>query len=155
MKSNGRNIVFLAQGSGLRHRAAGGIRHVFLAAALCLGGCQSSHLQDITGSIGGASESDIRRSAAELGRQYDRNPDDKAIALNYARALRGMTEDAQAVAVLQRLAIKFPRDVEVLGAYGKALADAGRPRQAAEVLANAHTPDRPDWSVLSAQGSVA
>jgi Flp pilus assembly protein TadD len=66
-----------------------------------------------------------------------------------------MTENAQAVAILQRLAIKFPRDVEVLGAYGKALADAGRPREAAEVLAHAHTPERPDWSVLSAQGSVA
>src|SRR3984893_17501652 len=76
--------------------AACGRRHAgFLAAALCLGGCQSSSLQDVTGSIGGASQSDIRRSAVELGRQYDRNPDDKAIALNYARALRGLTENAQ------------------------------------------------------------
>ncbi len=155
MKSNGRNIVIPAQNSRLRQRAAGAMLGTFLAAALCLGGCQSSSLQDVTGSIGGASESDIRRSAAELGRQYDRHPDDKAIALNYARALRGMTENAQAVAILQRLAIKFPRDVEVLGAYGKALADAGRSREAAEVLAHAHTPERPDWSVLSAQGSVA
>jgi len=35
------------------------------------------------------------------------------------------------------------------------LADAGRSREAAEVLAHAHTPERPDWSVLSAQCSVA
>jgi len=105
------------------------MRGPFLAAALCLGGCQSSSLHDITGSIGGASATDVRRSAAELGRQYDRHPDDKATALNYARALRGRTENAQAVAVLQRLAIKFPRDVEVLGAYGKVLADAGRSRE--------------------------
>jgi len=35
------------------------------------------------------------------------------------------------------------------------LAEAGRPREAAEVLAHAHTPERPNWSVLSAQGSVA
>jgi Flp pilus assembly protein TadD len=153
MKSNGRNIVILAQDSRLRQRAAGAMRGTFLATALCLGGCQSSSLQDVNGSIG--SQPDIRRSAAELGRQYDRNPDDKAIALNYARALRGMTENAQAVAILQRLAIKFPRDVEVLSAYGKTLADAGRVREAAEVLAHAHTPERPDWSVLSAQGSVA
>ncbi len=152
MKSNGRNIVLLAQNSRLWQRAAGAMRGTFLAAALCLGGCQSSSLQGVTGSIAGASESDIRRSAVELGRQYDRHPDDKAIALNYARALRGMTENAQAVAILQRLAIKFPRDAEVL--CGKALADAGRSREAA-VLAHAHTPERPDWSVLSAQGSVA
>jgi Flp pilus assembly protein TadD len=155
MKSNGRNIVILAQSSRLRRRAAGAMRGPFLAAALCVGGCQSSSLHDITGSIGSASAPDIRRSAAELGRQYDRHPDDKATALNYARALRGMTENAQAVAVLQRLAIKFPRDAEVLAAYGKVLADAGRPREAAEVLAHAHTPERPDWSALSAQGSVA
>ncbi len=139
----------------MRHRAAGVILEVVLAAAVCLGGCQSSSLQETTGSIGAASEADIRRSAEELGRKYDRNPDNKAIALNYARALRGMTKNAQAVAVLQRLAIKFPRDVTVLGAYGKALADVGRSREAAEVLAHAHTPERPDWSVLSAQGSVA
>ena len=86
MKSNGRNIVILAQNSRLRQRAAGAMRGTFLAAALCLGGCQSSSLQDVTGSIGGASQSDIRRSAVELGRQYDRSSDDKAIALNYARA---------------------------------------------------------------------
>jgi Flp pilus assembly protein TadD len=155
MKSNRPNIVILAQNGLLRQHAAGAMRGTFLAAALCLGGCQSSSLQDITGSIGGTSESDLRRSAAELGRQYDRHPDEKAIALKYARALRGITENAQAVAILQRLAIKFPRDVEVLGAYGKALAEAGRSREAAEVLAHAHTPERPDWSVLSAQGSVA
>ena len=97
----------------------------------------------------------MRRAAEEWGRQYDRNPDDKAVALNYARALRRLSEHAQAVAILQRLSIKFPHDAEVLGAYGKALADAGRPREAAEVLAHAHTPERPNWSVLSAQGSVA
>src|SRR6202521_132418 len=155
MKSNGRIIAILAQDSRPRQGAAGAMRGTFLAIALCLGGCQSSSLQDVTGSIGGASQPDIRRSAVELGRQCDRNPDDKTIALNYARALRGNTENAQAVAILQRLAIKFPRDVEVLGAYGKTLAEAGRPREAAEVLAHAHTPERPDWSVLSAQGSVA
>ncbi|MGH6846215.1 MAG: tetratricopeptide repeat protein [Methylocella sp.] len=140
MTSNGRKIAILIQNSRLRRDAAGAMRKTFLAAALCLGGCQSSSLQDITGSIGGASKPDIRQSVEELGRQYDRNPDDKAITLNYARALRGMTENAQAVAVLQRLASKFPRDVEVLAAYGKALADAGRPREAAEVLTHAHTP---------------
>jgi len=155
MTLNGRNIVILKQNSRLRRRAAGAMRKTLLAAALCLGGCQSSSLQDVTGSIGGASETDVRRSVEELGRQHDRKPDDKAIALNYARALRGMTENAQAVAILQRLAIKFPRDAEVLAAYGKALADAGRAREAADVLAHAHTPERPDWSVLSAQGSVA
>ena len=43
----------------------------------------------------------------------------------------------------------------MLGAYGKALADAGRLKEASTVLANAHTPERPNWSILSAQDSVA
>src|ERR1700731_3358040 len=88
MKLNGRNIGIFARKSRLRQRADRPMRGTFLAAALCLGGCQSSSLQDVTGSIGGASQSDVRRSAVELGRQYDRNPDDKAIAPNYARAPR-------------------------------------------------------------------
>lgn len=141
--------------------AAHALGGTFLAATVCLGGCVSSGLQDVTGSIGGAShrslasKPDMRRAAEEWGRRYDRTPDDKATALNYARALRGTTEYAQAAAVMQRLAIKYPRDTEVLGAYGKALADAGRLHEAAEMLPRAHTPERPNWSILSAQGSVA
>ena len=49
----------------------------------------------------------------------------------------------------------IPTSMPLLAAYGKALADAGRPREAMDVLARAHTPDKPDWSVLSAQGAVA
>jgi Flp pilus assembly protein TadD len=117
-------------------RAAGALCTAILPAAVCLGGCQSnSGPQDVTASIGTASQSSGAESAGEKqraveawGRQYDRHPDDKATALNYATALRGMTEYAQAAAVLQRRAIKFPRDTEVLGAYGKALADSGRLR---------------------------
>jgi Flp pilus assembly protein TadD len=43
----------------------------------------------------------------------------------------------------------------VLAAYGKALTEGGRLQEAASVLRSAHTPERPDWTVLSAQGSVS
>jgi Flp pilus assembly protein TadD len=142
--------------------AACAIRAAVLTAAVCLSGCQSaSGPQDITGSIAtaapqsGQSAAEKQRLVDAWGRQYDRHPEDKATALNYAMALRAVEEHAQATAVLQRLAVKYPRDTEVLGAYGKALADSGRLREAAEVLPRAHTPDRPNWSILSAQGSVA
>ncbi len=75
--------------------------------------------------------------------------------MNYARSLRALTQYAQAMAVMQRLAAKYPKDLDVLGAYGKSLADAGRLTEAADVLSRAHTPERPNWSILSAQGSVA
>jgi Flp pilus assembly protein TadD len=160
--SDGQRNTLGEQSRRIGHIAAGAIPWAFVAASLCFGGCQSSGQQDITGSIGsvsdrsgGTSDANSQRTAEDWGRQYDRNPDDKPVAMNYARALRGMSEHAQAVAILQRLSIKIPHDVEVLAAYGKALAEAGRPREAAEVLAHAHTPERPNWSVLSAQGSVA
>jgi Flp pilus assembly protein TadD len=127
-------------------------------AIFLLSGCMST--TDITGSIRNApvlptASADLRQFSDEWGRRYDANPADRTAGLTYARALRSLTQYAQAVAVLQNLSIKYPNDMEVLGAYGKALADAGRLQEAAEVLQRAHTPERPNPSILSTQGSVA
>jgi len=126
-----------------------------LAASILLSGCQSIGPQDITGSISDNPEEAKLQSTEALGRLYDRNPENKDVALNYARALRARGEYAQAAAILQRLSIKYSRDPEVLASYGKALAEAGRVHEAAAVLEQAHSPERPNWSVLSAQGAVA
>jgi Flp pilus assembly protein TadD len=135
---------------------------LILTACLAAGGCQNTSLSDVTGSIGASqdrplptSELELRRYSEDWGKRYDSNPDSKIAALNYARSLRALTQYAQAVAVMQRLAAKYPKDMDVLGAYGKALADVGRLPEAADVLARAHTPEHPNWSILSAQGSVA
>ena len=42
----------------------------------------------------------------------------------------------------------------MLGAYGRALADAGNFKQALDVLERSHSPDQPDWRILSVQGAV-
>jgi len=130
---------------------------VALALAALLGGCVTD--QEATGSIGTgalpATDSGLRDFAATWGRRHDADPGDTTASINYARALRGLAQYAQATAILEAAAIKHPYDRPVLAAYGKALADAGRPREALEVLGRAHTPDKPDWSVLSAQGSVS
>ncbi len=131
-----------------------------LSLGLALGGCNRPSMSDVTGSIGGSdalpnSEIALRQYAEEWGRRYDSDRRDKRTAMNYARALRALTQHSQAAAVLRGLAITYPRDMEVLGAYGKALADDGKLQEAAKVLENAHTPERPNWSILSAQGSVA
>jgi Flp pilus assembly protein TadD len=47
-----------------------------------------------------------------------------------------------------------PHSKVVLGEYGRALAEAGDYEQALDVLGRAHSPDQPDWHVLSAQGAV-
>jgi Flp pilus assembly protein TadD len=75
-------------------------------------------------------------------------------ATQYAQALRGTGQRAQALAVLEQAAIKHPHDKALLGAYGRALADIGNYNQALEVFSRAHTPDMPDWRILSAQGAV-
>ena len=133
-----------------------------VVAALTLSGCQSfGQKNDITGAIpsseAGApnSQAALFRYTEALGQRYDSNPNDKRVALTYAHALRQLSRYAQAVAVLQRLAATHPKDMDVLGEYGKALVDAGRLQEAAQVLPQAHTPENPNWTILSAQGTVA
>ncbi|QAY97104.1 hypothetical protein CWB41_01225 [Methylovirgula ligni] len=128
-------------------------------ASLALAGCQSIGPDSITGSIGSDavapnSPAALQRYTEDLGQRYDSQPDNKSVAMAYARALRASQRYDQAVAVAQRLAAKYPKDMQVLGAYGKALAEAGHLRQAETVLPEAHTPEEPNWSILSAQGTV-
>jgi Flp pilus assembly protein TadD len=134
----------------------------FLALALAavpLGGCHD--LGDITGSIAGTQQAlptndvALRAYADDWGKRYDRDPGAKVASINYARALRALTRYSEAVAVMQSAAVKAPRDYEVLGAFGKALADAGQLQQAKEVLSHAYAPERPDWTIMSVQGAVA
>jgi Flp pilus assembly protein TadD len=113
---------------------------------------------DVTGSIPNPQQATPeiwRRHADVWGPRFEANPADTAAALNYARALRVLNQRPQAAAVLQQAAIRNPNNPELLAAYGKVLADLGRYKEASEALSRAHTPDRPDWRVLSAQGAIA
>ena len=128
------------------------------AVAAPLAGCHD--FGDVTGSIPGSTttptdEARLRAYADEAGKRYERNPGEKAASIEYARALRALTRYSEAVAVIQTAAIKAPKDFDVLGEYGKALADAGQLAQAKEVLSHAYTPDDPRWDVMSVQGTVA
>ena len=115
---------------------------------------------DVTGSIPSsasmpANEARLRAYADECQKRYDSNPGEKTASIEYARALRALTRYSEAVAVIQTAAIKAPKDFDVLGEYGKALADAGQLTQAKDVLSHAYTPDDPRWDVMSVQGTVA
>ena len=130
--------------------------------ALSAAGCQTTG-DDITGSLGYASASraaprsadpDWRQQMAAWGPRYKSNPGDATAAMAYARALRGIGQRAQAVAVLRQASIRNPNDMKLLGAYGLALADAGDLPEALDALNRAHTPDNPDWRILNAQGAV-
>jgi Flp pilus assembly protein TadD len=126
--------------------------------AATLGGCES--FGDRTGSIrpaaaAPASDADLRAYADACRDRYERNPGEKAASIAYARALRKLGRTSEAVAVMQAAAIKAPKDEQVLGEYGKALADDGQLAQAKDVLTRAYTPDDPKSDVLSVQGAVA
>ncbi len=95
-----------------------------------------------------------QRDLEVYGQQYRAEPGKVEYALRYAQALRATGQRAQAVAVLERLAMENPHNKTVLGEYGRALAEAGDYQQSLEVLGRAHSPDQPDWHVLSAQGAV-
>lgn len=127
--------------------------------AIPLSACRDSG--DVTGSIGEAQqplpsgEAELRAYVETWGARYDADPGAKAASINYARGLRALTRTKEAVAVMQAAAVKAPKDYEILGAYGKALADDGQLAQAKDVLTRAYTPERPNWGVMSVQGSVA
>ncbi len=140
-----------------------GLGFAVCLAALALAGCQGrGGPGDITGSIGRSSQASQPRTASDWqadretwAKRYDANPKDRDAAFYYARALRGLDQNAQALAVLQGAVLAHQDDRELLGAYGRSLADNGRLREADEVLSRAHSPERPDWRILSAQGTVA
>jgi Flp pilus assembly protein TadD len=129
-----------------------------IGSSLFLGGC-GSRLAQFTGSLGDAGRpaggENRGDPIGDLARRYDAKPGEKRASLDYAAALRANGQHPQAVAVLQRTSMSNVGDRDVAAAYGKALADIGQLEQASQVLAQAHSEDRPNWRVLSTLGSVA
>ena len=121
-------------------------------------GCKTTSSTDTTGSIamptGPRSDADWRHDVDTYGARYRANNQDVEAAMRYAVALRHIGQRNQAVAVLEQAAMLNPKNRAVLGAYGRALADAGNYPQAFETLNRAHSPDQPDWRILSVQGAV-
>jgi Flp pilus assembly protein TadD len=126
--------------------------------AAAAAGCKTTNSTDTTGSIampaGPRSEAEWRRDVAVYGERYRASNRDVEAAIRYAIALRGIGQRTQAAAVLEQASILNPKNRAVLGAYGRALADIGSYAQALDVLGRAHSPDQPDWRLLSVQGAV-
>src|SRR3979411_625151 len=131
-----------------------------LSAILVLGlcSCQTAGMSDITGSLGekteASSAADPLREVELYRDRFRANPKDADAALQYGKALRAAGQRSQAVAVLEQATIAHPSNKALLAGYGRALADNGNFQQAFDVLSRAHTPDDPDWRILSAQGAV-
>ena len=129
--------------------------------ALALTASCTTKRGDTTGSIPNSNKAVDQMSAAELstatrsvGNAYAKNPKDRNTGLQYATLLRMTGKNDQALAVMRQVAILFPKDRDVLAAYGKALASAGDLEQALGTISRAQTPDRPDWKLKSAEGAI-
>jgi Flp pilus assembly protein TadD len=127
--------------------------------AASLGGCQT--MSDVTGALTQKSSAaapaipdDPRRAVEVYGDRYRANPKNAEAALAYGQALRASGQRAQAAAVLEQATIAHPGNKALLAAYGRALADNGNSQAAFDVLSRAHSPDNPDWRILSVQGTV-
>ena len=131
-------------------------------AASSLGGCEVAGLSGPSVETAQAQQTQTpaagsdqwRAYTEDWGKRYDQNPGDKIASINYARGLRALTRYGEATAVMRTAAIVAPQDSEVLGEYGKALADSGELAQAKDVLTRAYPEDRPDWTIMSVQGAV-
>jgi Flp pilus assembly protein TadD len=130
------------------------------ALALSLAACKTTGDGEVTGSIRASepmaptTDAEWRRVAGYWGERYRANTKDAEAAIRYAQALRATEQRAQAAAVLEQSSMENPHNKQVLGAFGRALADVGRYEQALDVLERAHTPDQPDWHILNVQGAV-
>jgi Flp pilus assembly protein TadD len=126
--------------------------------AFSTAGCNITQSKGRTGTLGVSSaprnDTNWRRSAENWGDRFRANPGDPEAAINYAQALRGMGQRAQAAAVLEQASIQNPKHKAVRGAYGRALADTGNYQQALDELKHAHTSAQPDWRILSVQGAM-
>jgi Flp pilus assembly protein TadD len=136
-------------------------------AAASAGGCSSIKNVvngDVTGSVtppvasatasAQRSEADWRKDIDVYGQRYRNDSKDAEAALHYGHALRATGQRAQAAAVLEQAAIANPGNRALLAAYGRALVDNGNYQQGFDTLARAHTPDNPDWHILSIQGTA-
>jgi Flp pilus assembly protein TadD len=56
--------------------------------------------------------------------------------------------------VLEQANIANPGNKPLLAAWGRALVDNGNFQEALDVLSRAHTPENPDWRILSVQGTA-
>lgn len=149
--------------SNLGRHAARHLASVALVAALAagLGGCQT--MSDVTGALtspgslasrNDPAPGDPRRTVELYGERYRKNPKDADTAIAYGQALRATGQRSQACAVLEQATIANPGNKPLLAAYGRALADNGNSQAAFDVLSRAHSPDNPDWRILSVQGTT-
>lgn len=100
------------------------------------------------------STQELETAADRLGAAFAHNPKDKQTAIRYATVLQMNGRADQSLAVMRKLAIGYPKDRDVLAAYGKALAADNQLGPALDAIRRAQTPEYPDWRLVSAEAAI-
>ena len=126
-------------------------------AAIALTGCQSASLLERNGGdrlvTGSTSPVSLKETAA-AGQRWQDEPGNVKAGMRYVSLLRGMDQNGKALEVMAELARRNPDDSDLLAVYGKDLAEAGKAKEAADVLGRIAAAGKADWKVYSALGSA-
>lgn len=112
---------------------------------------------DASGAPAGATadpQEDLRKATEYWGQQYRSKPADKTTALSYAKNLKALGDKRQALSVLQDVASLHQRDPEVASELGRLAVEFDQLNLASRMLEVADVPEKPDWRVISARGTV-
>jgi Flp pilus assembly protein TadD len=99
-------------------------------------------------------QAELAKATQHWGQEFAKNPNNPKIALNYAKNLKAMGHKQQALAVLQHAAVHGGDNRELASEYGRLALDLGQVALAERLLKQADDPTKPDWRVISAQGTA-
>ncbi len=138
---------------------------LLLVAGLGLGACATKNAgletdpmaTGSTGTLGtavsGESVGSFKRTGA-LAQQWNANPSDTKVGLEYAASLQDMGQTEQQIEVLKQISVAHPNDGPLQSKLGKQLLKAGRNGEAIAMLERAAAQPDVDWKTLSALGSA-
>lgn len=90
--------------------------------------------------------------AAYWAQRVELEPEDVDVAVQFAKALRGIGSNVRAVEFLEERLVKQPGEPKLLAEYGKSLIALGKADKALPVLAQAQQLMPDDWTILVAMG---
>jgi Flp pilus assembly protein TadD len=150
-----------------RHRSAA-LSALSLAVVLGLGGCASMNgspettaalspdpSQTASAADGSRAKTELEQATEYWGKAYQKEPRNKVAGLSYAKNLKAGGQKQAAMSVLQQLSLYYGNDREVASEYGRLALEFDQAGLAAQVLAAADDPAKPDWRVISARGAAA
>lgn len=99
-------------------------------------------------------KAELRKATDYWGKQYASKQTDKMAALNYAKNLKALGDKRQAMLVLQDAMAIHQRDAEIAGELGRLAVEFDQLGLASHMLQIADVPEKPDWKVISARGTL-